>query len=334
MMDNSPRYKTGQKPFYEVYFLKFHLLEEGIAFWIRYTFHAPRGEEPWAGLWAFALEEKTQGELRGGLQRFPIDPAKVDDRGCLWKIGEASLGEGVLRGKVVQKDFSMEWDLNYGEEIQEGRGLQLYPYHWMYRGPFPKTKYLIPFPCTRFSGRIVFQGKEYRVEKAPGEQAHIWGREHAKTWAWINCNTFLEDPTAVIEGLSATVQIGPFSPPPFRVFYLRSEGKDYPFHSACRWFRNRSAYGLESWDFDAIEGAYRLMGSLTSDPEKVIGVRYTDPDGSFRYCHHAEWAELRLGLYKKKGERWEEMTALHSRAASFEVVDLAPDPRVEVKVLG
>ena len=83
-----------------------------------------------------------------------------------------------------------------------------------------------------------------------------------------------------------------------------------------------------------MEGEYRLMGSLTSDPEKVIGVRYTDPDGSFRYCNHAEWAELRLGLYQKKKGRWEELTALHSRAASFEVVDLVPDPRVEMKVFG
>jgi hypothetical protein len=204
----------------------------------------------------------------------------------------------------------------------------------MYRFRFPKTKYLVPYPSALFSGRVVYQGREYLVEKAPGEQAHIWGRQHAQSWAWVHCNTFLEDRSAAIEGLSAQIKIGPFSPPPFRIFTLRLGGDEYAFNSPACWFRTQSSFGLSSWDFDAIQGPFRLMGTLTQDPSKAIGVRYTDPDGTFRYCNHGEWAELRLGLYRNKKGRWEEVTSLHSRAATYEVVDLVPNPQVELKVLG
>jgi hypothetical protein len=280
-LDNSPRFQPGRKPFYEVYFLKFHLLEEGLAFWIRYTLHVPTQEAPWGGLWAFALEEKSPGDLRGGLQRFPMDQVKVGEKGDLLKMGEGSLREGALRGKILQEDFSMEWDLNFetkGPTVRathasplqgddEERSLKLYPYDWMYRGSFPKTKYLIPFPSTQFQGRVVLQGKEYLVDKAPGEQAHIWGREHAKAWAWLNCNTFLEDSTAALEGLSATIQIGPFTPPPFRVFCLRTEGKEYPFILPVGGFESAPT-ALNRGIFRAIEGDFRLMGSLTSVPKR------------------------------------------------------------------
>jgi len=351
VVDNIPRSVPGASPFYEVYFLKFHLLEEGMAFWIRYTLHAPVREEPYGALWAFALEEKEGGLLIGTTHNFPMAAVRMGAKDFYLKMGEAEISEKGLKGKVERDGFSMEWDLEYGEgsqetgasirggsafggRIREGETLKLYPYDWMYRGPFPKTKYLVPHPSARFSGRVRVGEKEYHVKSVPGEQAHIWGREHAQRWAWVHCNTFLEDPTALVEGLSAQIKIGPFQPPPFRVFCLRLGEIEYPFHSPRRWFRQRSRYDLTSWEFDAIEGDYRLMGQLTSDPKKVIGVRYTDPNGTVRICNHAEWAELRLGLYEKKAGRWEEKTSLHSRAASFEVVDLEPDPRVEVKVLG
>ncbi|MFO1518070.1 MAG: tocopherol cyclase family protein [bacterium] len=336
--DNNPRFLSAKPPFYEVYFLKLHLLEEGLAFWMRYTFHLNRKGEPHASLWAFALSAADPLNCRGALQSYPADEVHFHPDPLSVRIGGAELGDGKAKGRVQKKDFSLEWDLQFEMPSTRNapalRPLRLFPSAWMYRGPFPKTKYLVPYPFALFSGRIIYQGKEYQVKNAQGEQAHLWGSQHAERWAWAHCNTFAEDPTAIFEGLSAQTKAGPILLPHFSLFYIRIQGKDYFFNRPALWRKNKSGYDVESWSFDLIDGSHRFIGHLQNDPALMLGVRYTDPREGLRYCCHAEWAELELEHYQKKAERWQHVITLHSRAATYEKVDGQIDPLVPVKVLG
>jgi hypothetical protein len=329
--DNEPRFRPALSPFYEVYFLKFHLLEEGIAFWIRYTLHAPRKEPPYGSLWAFAFDGREGTSPQGAVERHPWESVRIGTPGFHLQIGEAEISSGSLKGKIERDSFSLSWDLRF---TSEDPSLRLFPYDWMYTAPLPKTKYLSPAPAALFSGRIRYQGKEYRVERAPGEQAHIWGREHAVRWAWAHCNTFVEDPAAVFEGLSAQVPVGPLMLPPLSVFYIRFGGREYFFNRPRSWLKGRSRYDLNTWSIDLVEGSDRFIGRIENDPASMIGVRYTDPDHSHRFCHHTEWAVMELEHYRLKDDRWQQVATLRSRAVSYEVVASRIDPLVPLKVLG
>lgn len=321
-----------QAPFYEVYFLKFHLIEENLAFWIRYTLHRPLKGLAHASLWAFVFDANQPSRNSGALQNFEWTEMKSAPKDFELALGNSLLNLEKCKGQVNDSPFSLEWDLNLKSNENP---LLLFPYEWMYKiKSFPKTKYITSRPHLLFSGTLKWKGKEYSVKEAPGMQAHLWGTQHVHRFLWSHCNTFLEDPNALFEGLSSQVMLGSWLAPPLGVFYIRMFGKEYLLNSPKIWFQRDLRRDLEEWNFDIRQEEDRFVGAVGADPEQFLGVRYTDPVKDFRYCNHAEWAMLTLEHYKLKSGRWCMEGVVNSKAATYEWVDSEPHKSVEVRVLG
>ncbi|MBF0491154.1 MAG: hypothetical protein HQM15_00045 [Deltaproteobacteria bacterium] len=320
--------------FYEVFFLKFHLLEEEKAIWLRFTLHQSTQFPAHADLWTMVADAGDPLLNLGHRISLPLSQASLSskkDSAFYFKIGSALLEEEASEGEVTEPHLQLKWKIQFHSLLGPK---PLYPYGWMYSGPIPKTKYLIEKPFLQVSGEIELNGKKYEFQNAPGELAHIWGKQHALGWSWFHGNTFKGDETAVAEGLIAQAAVGPFKAPPLAVFYLHIDGKDYFMNSARLWLKSNTRRSLEGWVFDVNDGKDRFTGSIYNPPQQCLGVRYTDPDTSHRYCHHNPWASMDLEHLVLKNGKWQTAHKLESRALSYEWVDLEPDSRVKMQVLG
>lgn len=329
---NQTKFLEASAPFYEVYFLKFHLIEEGLAFWVRYTLHRPKNAEAHASLWAFVFDAQKPSQNGGVRLNDKVEKLRFDSSPFRLRVGENFLSNELCVGSLQKENFSLQWDLKLeGAESP----LELFPYTWMYRlKMFPKTKYVTVRPKLFFSGKVKWNGKEYFVNKTPGMQSHLWGSQHAKNFLWAHCNTFVEDSEALFEGLSACVKVGPWLSPPLGVFYIRMFGKEYFLNSPRVWFQKDIRRDLEEWNFDIRQNEDRFIGSVGADPSQFLGVRYTDPQGDYRYCNHTEWAMASIEHYKMEKGRWCMEGSITSKAATYEWVDSEPHKSVGVSVLG
>lgn len=329
---NVLKFYESSPPFYEVYFFKFHLIEEGLAFWFRYTLHRPLQGNEHVSLWAFAFDEKNPERNAGGLKNYELSHLRTSSGKFEVQIGDALFNHDSAQGSIQQESITLSWDLQLkGNESP----LELFPYQWMYRNKiFPKTKYVSTRPSVLFTGKVIWNGREYEVKDAPGMQSHLWGSQHAASFLWVHCNTFLEDRSALLEGFSAQVLLGSWKSPPINLFYLRMFGKEYFLNTPKLWFQKDLRRDLTEWTFDFQQGEDRFIGAIGTDPKQFLGVRYQDPREGFRYCNHAEWALASLEHYKRQNGRWCLESTLTSKAATYEWLDSVPHPSVRVKVLG
>ncbi len=329
---NQLHFFQNTAPFYEVYFLKFHLIEEGLAVWLRYTLHRPKNGEAHVSLWAFVLDAQNPSHNVGACIDNKLENLHYDSSPFRLGIGENFFSNQECVGNLQKENFSLHWDLRLeGSESP----LELFPYSWMYRTKiFPKTKYVSTRPNLFFSGKIKWNGKEYSFHKAPGMQSHLWGSQHAKSFLWSHCNTFVEDKDALFEGFSAQIKLGSWLIPPIGLFYIRMFGKEYFLNSPKVWFKKDLKRDLDEWAFDIRQGEDRFIGAVGAEPPQFLGVRYTDPQEGYRYCNHAEWALASIEHYKLEKGRWCMAGAITSKAATYEWLDSEPQAPVGVKVLG
>lgn len=331
-LNNKAQYPGASAPFYEAYFLKLHLIEEGLAFWFRYTLHFNKEGERHASLWAFAFDAKNPSHDQGSLVNYSLNSVKQHLNPFAFDLGEYSLSNHACSGSVQEASCSLQWDLQFtGME----NSLELFPYAWMYRTKiFPKTKYVTTRPSIFFSGKIKWNGKDYFVKNAPGMQSHLWGTQHSQSFLWAHSNIFAEDSEAVFELVSPRVYVGPYLTPPFHFFYIKMFGKEYCLNSPGVWFQKDILRDLTEWNFDLKQGNHRFIGAIGANPEQFLGVRYSDPTGAYRYCNHAEWAMASIEHYEMKKGRWCLEGTVSSKATTYEWLDSSPHPSVEVKVLG
>ena len=99
---------------------------------------------------------------------------------------------------------TIAWDLRFGG----GAGpFHLFPSEALYEiEAFPRTKQVTPWPDARFDGRVVVDGREWKIESWRGMQGHNWGRGHALRYAWAQVNAFADAPGTFFEGTSAQLK--------------------------------------------------------------------------------------------------------------------------------
>jgi hypothetical protein len=293
--DNLLRWDGHRRGWTEVHFLKLNDPRSRTALWIRFSLHVPTSaaEEARAELWGifFDGEDPTRGfALKRGLpcgalhaQRSPF---------CLTLAG-ASLTADRCVGELQDGQHRLAWGLRHSGAEEPYR---VFPFDWLYRTPFPRTKIATPHPGAHFSGRVIADGLSIPLSSAPGLQEHLWGTEHAHRWAWGHCSAFREDPAAVWEGLDAQVALGPLRSPPLKLFVVRAFGRELRFNRPLQWVRNRSRCERERWRFTAECKAARLEGELWWKTAQVIGVTYHEPDGRPLWCHNTALASARLRI--------------------------------------
>lgn len=330
--DNEARWDGHRRGFYEVYYLKVNDLRTGTALWVRYTLLAPRDRRkpPVAELWAAFFDRSDPTHNLALKRTYPVTRMTIGQAPFFFRVGEAVLRHHRAMGGLAGKEGAITWDLSW-EPSRET--FYHFPSPTLYRVGFPKTKVLAPNLSVRMEGAYSVNGVTYHLKDAPGHQAHLWGTRQGLRWTWGNCSAFAEDPTAVFEGLSAQVKVGPLPTPALTLYAFCYQGRWYLFNSITQWFTNRSHSRLGTWDIFAQGQGIRFRGRVRSRIEDLIGVRYTDTDGSHLYCHNAKVGDMVLKVYRQQRGRWALVDTLTSRgAAAVEWVMRRPDPRVPIRV--
>lgn len=111
----------------------------------------------------------------------------------------------VSRDSFVGEAGPARWDVRV-------RGLaasfEHFPFKWMYRAPFPKTKAVSAYPLARISGEVSVPGRKIALDGWPGMVGHNWGAEHAHRWIWLHAAGFDDEPDGWIDLILARLKIG------------------------------------------------------------------------------------------------------------------------------
>ncbi len=301
-----PRW-DGRRGFYEVYFLKFNLLESREAFWLRYTLLAPREGQPYAEIWGFYFNPHAPERNWGAKETVPLDSGQICwQRGRFpLQIGSAGqpVGLSLLQlesatGQVGTEQSGLSWELHW--RLSQS-SLGLFPHAWLYRLPFPRTKYHSPGWDIRINGMVELHGRRIEIRDAPGQLAHLWGTAYAHSWVWAHANQFDGEVDAAFEALYAIV---PLSGRLRRmgIACLRLADRYYALRGL------RSCLSVESearlpddapkfvWHMQAQERDFGLRIECEADPRHLLGARYTTPSGELRYCHNTKVASATVTL--------------------------------------
>ena len=334
--DNLTRWVRGQQGHYEVYYLKFNDAKQHRAFWLRYTLTAPKSpkEKPVAELWAIAFDAKDPTKNYAHKRSWPIEALEFGVNRFFFDIDGHRLTHEGCSGQLGNGDNRIAWDITF--EPDPLPTFRHFPRQAMYSMKLPKTKVLAPNLSMKVSGVVNAFGDTMVLKSAPGHQAHIWGSQHARQWAWANCNMFEDTEKPVcFEALSAQIAIGPVNIPHLTLCALRVGDEEYLFNTPADLLRSESSYDLRSWHLHAEHKDLRLEAVIENDPARMVGVTYTDPDGSTRICNNSKQADMRLTLQRREGDGWTTIHSLHSLpcGVAYEVVGPEAHPDVTVKIL-
>lgn len=320
-----------RRGWYEVYYLKWNDVASRTAYWIRYTLTSPLPKvgDPYCELWGIFFDITDPKKNFAVKNRFPIDKLSWDTDKFRVAISDAELTQNACHAKIVDEknNNSLSWNLAFDSE---GPTSYLFPSEAFYKGSFPKTKAMMPHQHAIFNGTITANGREIKIANAPGQQTHLWGTKHSLRWAWGHCNTFKEEPGAVWEGIDAQIKLGPVPSPHFKLFYLKTEGKEYHFNRLPNWFGNKSTWRLGHWTFECKNEQIKVKGEITSRLEDFVAVTYMDPDGEFLWCNNSKVASLRLSIYSPQGAHIKDLSSEYGSAAEF--VDRKTYPEVPVRI--
>lgn len=325
---------AGNPGHYEVYYLTLTDRATGVGVWIRYTMLAPlerTGQPPTCALW-FALMDPRPGRPPVLAHKGTFSIEQLQARGDPFEIrlADAVLSDGSMVGSLGDCSWELRWD-PAPQAYEPVRPL-------LGRLGLARTVFVLPHADVRVSGWVAAASERIELTAVPGGQAHLWGSEHATSWAWAHCNDLTSEEGQPLsgtffDGVSALVtrfgrQLGPNTP-------VVGCFADRPLRSTSprRLLGNASRFDVEGWSFEARDGARRLVAQIRPVREQLVGVTYHDPDGREAYCYNSETASAQVELFERTGRDWR----LSERLASdgrchFEFGTRTPLPGIELLV--
>ena len=294
----------------ESYFMKLNDPSGRRALWLKATILAGQGRAPVAEAWSIAFDR--QGRHVGVKQVVPHSEARFSREHLDVRVADLEIGAGSTRGRIVQGDRNIEWDLSFDTS---GPPLVPYPVPKMYEGPFPSQKMVTPHPDTRFSGKYSVNGQDVAVGGWRGMQGHNWGKRHTELYAWGHVNQWENADDLVLEGATARIKLGPILAPPMTLLCVWHGDHHYVFNDVRQLLRNRGSLTTRSWRFEAKTAEAHVHGELAADTNEMVGLHYENPNGEMTYCLNSKIAWGLLVLEPKKGPR------VHARtsAAALEI---------------
>lgn len=319
---------VGRGGLVESLFLKFHLPEEGAAFWARYTLRrpAPGRGDPAGCLWA-VFSGRGTGATAGCDPYLAREVAAGRDRFYL-RIGPGELAMGRATGRVSTPGGPIEWALTFETGTPS---LVHFPSEVFYRAPFPRNKIASPHLVTRFHGSVTVRGRTVTVSGAPGMQGHNWGPSVSPHWVWAHATGFEGEPDAVFEAVSSRLAVGPVFSPPLTILALRARGRLVLFNRPDLWVRNRSDLRGLRWEVGGTSGGVRVTGEVVARPEDAVGLDYVSSDGERVRCVNSNLARARVVVTGLPGGRLELSSPL---GATLEAGGLAAPREVPVLATG
>jgi len=233
------------------------------------------------GLGEFWVIRFVRGEApQVAKQEVSWSELELDEAGIGIRCGPISLSPAHAKGEIAD----VRWDLQLQPSLAP---LRHFPADWMYTASFPKKKAVTPAPNLGFSGELSVGEERWEISDWVGLRGHNWGREHAHTYAYGNCNLWTDGAPRTIDGFSARIRLpgGLLSP------WLSTVVARHPDHDLNRlqhWFGGAEV-GSDSWSLRA--GGCQL--EMSCDPQTYVGLRYAHPDGTESYCYNSKFADVR-----------------------------------------
>ncbi len=307
---NALRY-AGQPGHVESYFLRLNAPDRPRAAWIKLTVLAPMEGPPVLETWFVAFDGERHWGQR---ERTPF----VNPGMPLCANGyRLDLVDGNLAGRCGCFAFELRY-------TAEQAPLSIFPFDWMLRGGFPRSKLLTPVPSARFSGWVEVEGERWAVEGWRGMQGHNWGREHAPAYAWGQC---VFDDGSMVEGFSGKIRLGGRLSPWISALVVRRGERDYRWNAIVDLWRQEATVGATSWTLSmrGRDGEARLRMDAAGRAAACLG--YGNPDGSVAYCINSKLADTLLEVRPRDGEPFH-CTSSHGGALEF--LRGEPSPGAEV----
>ncbi|MFP5297594.1 MAG: tocopherol cyclase family protein [Actinomycetota bacterium] len=305
--ENLMRWDRSSSGFMEVWYSTITHRASGAGVWLRYTLTAPQDADPYCEVWGAVFDPKG-GMSFAAKDRFGIDRlgAFGRDDGAIVRIADSWLSENHLEGSVSSRDGMLDWSLGFEPA---DRCFQHLPQPLRRRAERKVSTLCSPNLSVPFTGTVKVNGRALEFDGDTGCQTHRWGRAHANTWAWSHCSVFDAEDDAVFEAVAAKAPVGLFPGPTLTFLYLSLDGEDIALNELRPALGAKSSYTMPTWAFSAHNEEFKVVGAARTHPARLLQVRYSDPDGSERYCANSEIADLALEVYRRAGTRW-----LHHRS--------------------
>jgi hypothetical protein len=306
----------------ESYFLKANEPSGDRALWVKATIFASAREpgRPLAEGWAIAFDRRGGQNKHVAVKHvLPFSDALFGKEGLdvAWSLSGASeermrMRPGETHGRIARREHAIRWDLRFEGEA---RPFIPFPHPAMYRGKFPKSKTLTPYPDLVFSGEVEVDGERWDLSGWRGMQGHNWGRGHADLYAWCHVNSWESEAELVVEALSGRVRVGPVLTPLVTIVCARFRGVTYTWNGPLEIARAHGDVGLRRYSFSAENRAARIEGSFEAETDDMVGLYYPNPDGPMTYCLNSKLARAHV-RFEASGRP---PVVVKSRAAALEI---------------
>ncbi|HEY6396166.1 MAG TPA: hypothetical protein VIX82_01810, partial [Solirubrobacteraceae bacterium] len=304
--------------------------------WVRYSMLAPIGpcqREASCALWLVMVDPRENpAEKLGRIARFSIDQLRAQTEPFELSVAGATLTDQAMVGAFED----VAWELRWNAPVRDYR--HVHPA--LRRAGFARTELVLPHPDLSIDGHITVGGRRLELSEAPGQQAHLWGSKHARSWTWAHCNdlTSLDGeprPGCFLDGVSALLAAGERELGTGTPVIARIDGREMQSTSPVRVLANYSVFTLTGWRLEAVGSELKLVVDVDAARDQLAGVIYHDPDGSLAYCYNTETAAMRINVYERARRvgGWKHIdTLIAPGRAHFEYAQRTPIPDIELLV--
>ena len=273
---------------YESFYIKATRPGGGRAIWLRHTVHKRPGAEPQGSLW-FTLFDADAPRPRATKLTVPAGGLSPPVGGFI-EIAGALFEPGRARGEMTTDAMTVAWELEFGDGAEAFRHL---PYEFLYGAPLPRTKFLSPYPDTRFTGAVTVDDERIELPGWPGMVGHNWGTEHAERWTWIEANEF-RDGDGYFDAALGRINVGPWTTPWVGNGMLALDGEEHRLGGFERIRSTRVADEPTSCSFELAGRDMRVRGRVSSEPRNFVAWVYADPKGPEHNTLHCSISDLEL----------------------------------------
>ncbi len=278
----------------ESHFVKLNLADRGLALWIRFTFHVPKGapRDARCEVWAVFFDANRPDRIVGIKNPYPASEALVDFDAPKMEVADSVFEPPRTEGRVEGNGRSISWKIDWTPRAEP---LLHLPYESMYSTKLPRSKTTSPYPHALATGFFEVDSERFEFSDAPMMQGHNWGTKHLIHSVWAHSNCFEGRSDVYFEGMSARMKLDPLAPF-YSLAFLYRDGVLIRFDTPQSLLSGPVELAHDMWRFTIKGRGYALDGEISAPKELFAAFRYYNPDGSFSYCLNSGLASAHLVL--------------------------------------
>jgi hypothetical protein len=327
VMANALQWDGREPGHFEAYTLNVVDPSNRAGWWLRHAVDAPMDGEEHASLWGAHFQEDDPPKRFALKTQFPARAFGTQSDGFHIRVSKAELSSGGAQGGLrspEDDERALRWNM---KSAHHAPAAKLYDKRKRYEDRHPEHKILVPGPLATTGGVVEASGDRFELENARAHQLHSWGRSRFDRWTYGHATFFRERPEAYVSVFLGENEDGGKLG---GAHYHDADGLSLAFDDVRTVTDDGPGREPGVWTFEAKTRGWRLSGRFSASLQRMLGVRYEDPDGSVRYCHHGGVADATLELWKTSWGRRKLHQTLTSRGASvFEQGDRRPYGDVE-----